>query len=147
MFVNNIVFSLVDSFLAWHKHLSPCMGASKPLHVGNFCTLKKQVEMIFMGLSGRRPLSPHMQHSFLCPLIPSTCNASYSNLPHVPYFIQIKATKNFKFDSTQFVNLIEPGFKKISQTLKTGHPEGMLSNKIIRDYVNFPRISSKNGCP
>ena len=111
MFVNNIVFSLVDSFLAWRKHLSPCMGASQPLHVGNFCTLKKQVEMIFMGLSGRCPLSPHMQHSFLCPLIPSTCYASYSNLPHVPYFIQIKATKNFKFDSTQFVNLIEAGFK------------------------------------
>ena len=111
MFVNDVVFSLVYSFLAWCKHLSPCMGASQPLHIGKFCTLKKQVEMIFMGLSGRCPLSPHMQHSFLCPLIPSTCYASYSNLLHVPYFIQIKATKNFKFDSTQFVNLIEAGFK------------------------------------
>ena len=100
MFVNDVVFSLVDSFLAWRKHLSPCMGASQPLHVGNLCTLKQRVETIFMGLSGRCPLSPHMQHFFLCLLIPSTCYASYNNLLHVPYFIQIKATKNFKFDST-----------------------------------------------
>ena len=34
-----------------------------------------------------------------------------------------------------------------SQTLKTGHPEGMFFHKIIRDSVNFPCISSKNECP
>ena len=34
-----------------------------------------------------------------------------------------------------------------SQTLKTGHPGGMFSHKIIRDEVNFPGISSKNWYP
>ena len=34
-----------------------------------------------------------------------------------------------------------------SQILKTGHPGGMFSHKIIRDEVNFPGISSKNWQP
>ena len=120
------------------------MGASQPLHVGNFCTLKKQVEMIFMGLSGRCPLSPHMQHSFLCPLIPSTCYASYSNLLHVPYFIQIKATKNFKFDSTQFVNLIEAGFKPDSQVGHTGYVPCTEYFQLGHFTLNFQKWSKSN---
>ena len=49
--------------------------------IGIFPTLRNQIEMIFMGLSGSHSLSPCLSpshtRSFLCPLLPSTCYTGY----------------------------------------------------------------------
>ena len=47
----------------------------------------------------------------------------------------------------EFKTVIDPANHAFSRTLKTGHPEGMFSYKIIRDEVSFPCISSKNWHP
>ena len=60
MFTNDLVFSLVDSFLAQREQLSP----REPLNQQEFSALLESGKNSFMGLSGRRSLSPHVSPSY-----------------------------------------------------------------------------------
>ena len=52
-------------------------------------------------------------------------------------------------EGSPYITLFSTPLQAFSQTRtsKTGHPEGMFAHKVIRDQVNFPCISSKNGRP
>ena len=78
MFTSGLVFSLIHSFPRLTRILYP-LTASQP--IGNFRTLGKRVETIFMGLSGRRSLFPRVSPSrspfFLVPTTSKCLLASY----------------------------------------------------------------------
>ena len=60
MFTSDLVFSLIHSFSRLTRILIP-LTDSQP--IGNFRTLGKRVETIFMGFSGRRSLFPRVSPS------------------------------------------------------------------------------------